>query len=52
LDALYQVGRSKALERSLTALPAHYDAQTYTIHPAQLLRLSPEGTQLTIVSTL
>ncbi|MBW4659731.1 MAG: putative baseplate assembly protein [Drouetiella hepatica Uher 2000/2452] len=52
LDALYQVGRSKALERSLTALSARYDAQTYTIQPAQLLRLNPEGIQLTIVSTL
>jgi hypothetical protein len=52
LDALYQVGRSKALERSLTALSARYNGQTGLIHPAQLLRLNPEGTQLTIVSTL
>ena len=52
LDALYQVGRSKALERSLAALSARYDAQTGVIYAAQLLRLNPEGTQLTIVSAL
>ncbi|MBD2080944.1 putative baseplate assembly protein [Leptolyngbya sp. FACHB-17] len=52
LDALYQVGRSKALARSLPALLARYDAQTRMIYPAQLWRLNPEGTQLTIVSTL
>jgi hypothetical protein len=52
LDALYQVGRSKALERSLPALFARYDAATGIVYPAQLLWLNPEGIQLTIVSTL
>lgn len=52
LDALYQVGRSKARERSLPALAARYDVQTDAIHPAQLLRLNPAGIQLAIVPTL
>jgi Baseplate J-like protein len=52
LDALYQVGRSKARERSLPALSARYDVASETIKPAQLLQLNPAGIQLTIVSTL
>ncbi len=52
LDALYQVGQSKALKQSLPALPARYDPQISTIYPAQLLRLNPEGIQLTVVTTL
>lgn len=52
LDALYQVGQSKVLARSLPALSARYDAQTGAIHPAQLLRLNPEGIQIKIVPTL
>lgn len=52
LDALYQLGRSKALEQSLMALPARNLAQRNEIRPAQLLLLNPAGIQLTIVSTL
>jgi Baseplate J-like protein len=52
LDALYQVGRSKARERSLLALSARYDVASETVKPAQLLQLNPAGIQLTIVSTL
>ncbi|MBG1267329.1 putative baseplate assembly protein [Nostoc sp. WHI] len=52
LDALYQLGQSKALKQTLPALPARYDPQISTIYPAQLLRLNPEGIQLTVVTTL
>ncbi|WP_413167478.1 putative baseplate assembly protein [Capilliphycus salinus ALCB114379] len=52
LDALYQVGSSKALEQSLTALPARSDPLNNQVHPAQLLLLNPAGIQLTIVPTL
>jgi predicted phage baseplate assembly protein len=52
LDALYQVGRSRGLEQSLACFTARYDAQTGGINPGQLLRLNPDGIQLTIVSTL
>ncbi|GAB4367306.1 MAG: hypothetical protein Kow00121_05470 [Elainellaceae cyanobacterium] len=52
LDALYQLGRSKALEQSLTALPARNLPQSNTIRPAQLLLLNQAGIQLTIVTAL
>lgn len=52
LDALYAVGRSRALNAVLTAHTARYDPDTQTIQPAQLFLLSPTGIQLSFVATL
>ncbi|MGB3613255.1 MAG: putative baseplate assembly protein, partial [Elainellaceae cyanobacterium] len=52
LDALYRLGRSKALRPALAATPARYDAQTQTLLPAQLLRLNPAGVRIAAVPTL
>lgn len=52
LDALYLVGRSKALNDALVALTARYDTQSQQIRPAQLILLNRLGIQLTFVSVL
>ena len=52
LNALYLVGRSRALNSALTALTARYVPQEKMIKPAQLILLSPVGIHLTFVSVL
>jgi ligand-binding sensor domain-containing protein len=52
LDALYGVGRSRALNDVLTAQTAFYEPDTEIIQPAELFLLSPVGIQLTFVTAL